>query len=212
MLRQGQQQVGLPKPWDWCRSPAGHFLPLCGGDVPLSGAGDFGLGPKVTKGPPEPLWFRPSGFCGGSCMASEGVNLSSVASPTTNNLPLVRLPALAMLHTDPCMPQPLTNCGAVVRCYTAVPTRKAVAHHRTMNCTAIQRQLLTGLFLSPFVGQQAKLDKMDLTPYRNCQRVVTPSGAQTSQCPKTLGVFGGVPRTLFATFGVKSGPSETKPV
>ena len=31
-------------------------------DIPLSGAGDFGLGPKVTKSPPEPLWFRSSGF------------------------------------------------------------------------------------------------------------------------------------------------------
>ena len=47
---------------DSYRSPRGTFCRFAAGDVPLFGAGDFGLGPKVTKGPPEPLWFRSSGF------------------------------------------------------------------------------------------------------------------------------------------------------
>ena len=95
------------------------------------------------------------------------MNLSVVVSPYLAPSVLgVRLTARELMVTVTCLPQPLTKCGAVVRCYDAVLLTKPTAHHRTMNCKQIQRQLLTVLFLSAFVGRQAKLDEMDLAPYR----------------------------------------------
>ena len=88
------------------------------------------------------------------------------------------------------------------------PLVQPIGHWRTMNSSVIRWHLLTGLFVPPFVGRQAKLDEMHPAPYRSCRRAVCSSAEQTSQRPKTSGVFGGVPRTLFATFGGKSGPAE----
>ena len=83
--------------------------------------------PKSPKVRRNPFGSGPPALSGGSCVTSEGVSLFSVASPTTNHLPSVRLPALAKLHTESCLPQPLTKCGAVVRCYAAVPLVKTTA-------------------------------------------------------------------------------------
>ena len=133
-----------------------EFFPqIAFGDIPLSGAGYFVLGDKVTKPPPKPLWFRTSRLDCGSCVASEEENVfgryfshhkpSSVSSPAGPRL--VRLRNLSPKTTD--------EVRRSLRCYAAAPLVLPPSHHRTMNCKPIQRHRPTVLFVSPFVGRQA---------------------------------------------------------
>ena len=109
------------------------------GVVPLSGAGHFALGGKVTKTPPKPLWFRTSSLGAGSCVASEGDKVfasgfshhkpSSVSSPAGPRLARHR-----NLSADAA--DVLRRSFAVLCSSPDIPNHRAPPHHELQTNSA----------------------------------------------------------------------------
>ena len=103
------------------------------GRVSASGPRYFLFEQKVPKNSPEPLRFRPSGFCRvahgvghNDCKGSTGV------SPTEMYLSVVRLPALAMLPIRVIASAADQDDPNLVWIRIAAPLTKSVGLHRTI--------------------------------------------------------------------------------